>query len=107
MNRPLRPTSCLKSGRYLRYRPLLESLEDRTVPTTFTVLNTNDSGTDSLRWAIDQVNADTDPTSTINFNISGSGMHTIRPTSSLTPIIHPLIINGYSQTGASCNTLTS
>src|SRR5262245_6844950 len=35
-----------------RPRLALEALEDRAVPATFTVLNTNDSGTDSLRQAI-------------------------------------------------------
>ena len=34
-------------------RPLLEVLEDRTVPSTFTVTNTLDDGSvGSLRWAI-------------------------------------------------------
>ena len=33
--------------------PRLEALEDRTLPSTFTVMNLNDSGADSLRAAID------------------------------------------------------
>jgi hypothetical protein len=40
-------------------RPLCERLEDRTLPATFTVLNTLDSGPGSFRQAIDAVNADT------------------------------------------------
>lgn len=39
-------------------------------------------------------NADTD---TINFNIPGSGVHTISPTSALPQISDPIFINGYSQ----------
>jgi hypothetical protein len=35
-------------------RLVLEALEDRTVPSTFTVTNTNDSGAGSLRDAIAQ-----------------------------------------------------
>jgi len=37
-------------------RPQLLQLEGRIVPATFTVLNTNDSGADSLRDAIDKAN---------------------------------------------------
>jgi parallel beta-helix repeat protein len=40
------------------FRPRLESLEDRTVPSTFTVLNTADNGVaGSLRWAVGLANA--------------------------------------------------
>ena len=38
-------------------RPHLESLEDRCLPSTFTVLNTNDSGAGSLRQPILDANA--------------------------------------------------
>src|SRR5262249_4760979 len=37
--------------------PRLEALEDRTVPSTFTVKNLNDSGADSLRAAVAAGNA--------------------------------------------------
>ena len=40
-----------------RYRPRLEALENRTLPSTFTVLNLADSGTGSLRQAILNANA--------------------------------------------------
>src|SRR5437016_962078 len=39
------------------FRPFLEVLEDRTVLSTLTVLNANDSGADSLRQAILDANA--------------------------------------------------
>jgi hypothetical protein len=41
---------------------------------------------------------------TINFNISGSGVHTITPATNLPAITKPVTINGYSQPGASANT---
>jgi hypothetical protein len=58
--------------------PRVGLLEDRTLPSTFWVTNTLDDGSaNSLRWAIAQANADTDPLSNINFNIPGPGMQTI------------------------------
>ena len=38
--------------KHTRFRPLLEALEDRCVPSTLTVTNTLDSGTGSLRAEI-------------------------------------------------------
>jgi hypothetical protein len=64
------------------FRPRLESLEDRTTPTTFTVLNTSDSGPDSLRQAILDANANPG-FDTIAFAIPGGGLHTIQPLSAL------------------------
>src|SRR5215472_14386906 len=46
-------------------------------PLVFTVSNTNDSGTGSLRQEILDANAMGG--GTINFNIGGSGVHTISP----------------------------
>jgi hypothetical protein len=40
------------AGRNATFRPQLESLEDRCLPSTLTVLNTNDSGPGSLRATI-------------------------------------------------------
>src|SRR5262249_27348975 len=51
-----------------RTRPGVEALEDRTVPSTFTVLNTLDDGSvGSLRWAVGQANS-TAGADTINFS---------------------------------------
>src|SRR5438105_1567954 len=76
---------------------------------TFTVTNTNDSDTGSLRQAILDSNANPPPANTTNliqFNIAGSGVHTIALASSLPQISQPVIIDGYTQSGASANTLT-
>lgn len=44
-------------SRLIRSRLMLRPLEDRTLPTTFTVMNLNDSGADSLRDCISKANA--------------------------------------------------
>jgi hypothetical protein len=68
-----------------------------------TVTNTNDSGSGSLRSAIQAANGNPGA-DTINFNIPGSEVKTIRPSSPLPQITDPLIIDGYSQPGSSPNT---
>lgn len=69
----------------------------------FIVNNTNDAGPGSLRQAILDANARTG-TDTIAFDISGAGPHTTRPTSALPTIIDPVVIDGLTQPGASCDT---
>ena len=54
----------------------------------------------SMREAINTANAGAD---TIAFNISGEGPHTIQPTSVLPTITDPVVIDGYTQPGASPN----
>jgi parallel beta-helix repeat protein len=72
---------------------------------TFTVTNTNDSGTGSLRQAIESANANLG-LDVIAFNIPAMGRHpgtdprTIQPTSPLPHITDPVIIDGYTQPGA-------
>ncbi len=77
-----------------------------TGATTYTVVNTNDSGAGSLRQAILDANANAG-LDIIAFNIPGSGVRTISPTSPLTDIVDPVIINGYTQPGSSPNTLAT
>ena len=71
---------------------------------TFNVTNTNDSGAGSLRQAILDANANPG-LDTINFNITGSGVHTITPLTQLPVVTDPVFIDGYSQPGSSMNTL--
>jgi len=112
----------------LRSRRLfVEPLENRQLLATLTVTTTADDltpndGSVSLREAIAAVNAgnsgDPDITNqnpgtfgvndTINFNIAGAGVHKIAVTGSAEPTItKPVTINGYSQPGASVNTLAN
>jgi hypothetical protein len=70
---------------------------------TFTVTNTADSGPGSLRQAILDANA-SPGLDTIAFNIPGSGVHTITPATSLDSVTSPVLIDGYTQPGASPNT---
>jgi hypothetical protein len=107
-----------KASRKQRPALQLEQLEDRTVPSAFTVLNTQDSGTGSLRQAILDANAAGTGTAAnpdlIQFNIpstdpgyqSGTGAFSIQPLSALPTITDTAIIDGYSQPEASPNTLT-
>jgi hypothetical protein len=70
---------------------------------TFTVTNTSDGGAGSFRQAILDANF-TDGASVINFNIPGSGVKTIKPSSALPIITEQVTIDGYTQQGASTNT---
>lgn len=75
-----------------------------TVPgTTFTVVNTNNAGSGSLRQAITDANANISAGDTIAFAITNLST-TINPASALPAIIDPVVIDGYTQPGAAVNT---
>src|SRR5436190_18700995 len=76
--------------------------EKVTSPLVFTVTNTNDSGAGSLRQAITDANGMGG--GTINFNIPGTGAHTISPLTVLPTITQTVTIDGYTQPGSSANT---
>ena len=71
---------------------------------TFTVINTSDSGAGSLRQAISDANGNSGA-DTIAFNIPGSGAHTISPLTPLPTVTGPVTIDGYTQPGSSQSTL--
>ncbi|MEO8460428.1 MAG: hypothetical protein ABI451_07860 [Dokdonella sp.] len=72
---------------------------------TFTVTNANDSGAGSLRLAIVTANA-LAGNDEITFNIPGEGPFTIPVASPLPTLDSTITLDGYTQPGASANTLT-
>ena len=80
-----------------RFCPRLEALEDRLVPSTFSVTGTTDSGPNTLRQAILFANAH--PGTTITFNIGGAGVHDIALLSPLPTITAQVAIKGATQPG--------
>ncbi len=100
-------------------RPLLEALEDRTLLSAYLVTTTADSGPGSLRQAILDADAAGNGTAAnpdlIQFNVpttdpgyqSGTGVFSIKPLSALPTITDTVVLDGYTQPGASPNTLTS
>jgi hypothetical protein len=113
MSRSLFATSRSRKPGRRRIRPVLEALEERRLPATFTVTSTADDGSPgTFRWALGQVNASRDSSDSVTFNIPGSGVQTIEvmsplPTLGTLGIDKSLLIDGYTQPGASPNTLTT
>jgi hypothetical protein len=70
------------------------------------VRNTNSNGPDSLRDAINTSNRQAGK-QTITFDIPGSGPQVITPLTDLPQIVDAVVIDGYSQPGASAATSTS
>ena len=73
---------------------------------TFTVMNTGDAGMGTLRQAILDANTNINVVDMIEFAIAGPPF-TIQPTTPLPTITDPVTIDGYTQNGASPNTLSS
>ncbi len=67
------------------------------------VTTTADSGAGSLRECIAYANSN--PGTTISFNIPGAGPHTIQPGSALPALAAQMTIDGYTQPGAQPNTV--
>jgi uncharacterized repeat protein (TIGR01451 family) len=94
-----------ESGRaQVRARFQLEDLEERRLLSTFNVTSDADDGSSgTLRWAINQVLNDPNPSpggDTIGFQIGGVGeSHTITLDSALPVITKPVVIAGWSQGG--------
>jgi uncharacterized repeat protein (TIGR01451 family) len=80
----------------------VEAMESRLLPSVVTT--TADSGPGSLRQAILDVDAGTGGDA-ITFDIPGSGVQTIAPVLPLPDITRAVTIDGYSQPGASPNTV--
>ena len=88
----------------------LEYLEERAVPAAFTVTSAADDGTSgTFRYALQQLNASSDPTNTIDFAIGASGSRqtiTVNQSLGQLPIIEkPVTIDGSSQGSSSSGPL--
>jgi hypothetical protein len=81
---------------------LLIAASDATAA-TFIVTNSSDAGIGTLRQAIADANATPGP-NRIEFNIPGSGPRTISLMSPLPAITRPVVLDGYTQPGATQNT---
>src|SRR4030095_8251296 len=81
-----------------RNGPSVPTVVMTAAPMTFTVTNTSDSGSGSLRQAILDANANAG-SDMIDFNIPGAGVHTIMPASALPTITDPVTIDGTTQPG--------
>ena len=77
----------------------VESLEERALLAVIAVTSTDDSGDGSLRQAILDSNASVGVADTIQFNVDGGGVQTIRPLSPLPEITDPVGVDGTTQPG--------
>ncbi|MGH7786304.1 MAG: hypothetical protein ACRERC_05520 [Candidatus Binatia bacterium] len=73
---------------------------------TYTVTDTGNAGMGTLRQAILDANANAGVVDLIDFDLPGPSF-TIQPTAALPQITDPVTIDGYTQAGASPNTLSS
>lgn len=87
------------------------SLADFAIPTLdvcpetiLVVTNTDNSGSGSLRQAIEDANLCSD-FNTIEFSVPGEGPHVISPTLALPDISSAVTIDGFTQSGAECTSL--
>src|SRR5947209_8387730 len=81
-----------------RFRTAVEALEERCLPSTYTVSNTSDSGSGSLRQAILDANSHAGA-DTIVFSIGSGGVKTILPASELPHVTDAVTIDGTTQPG--------
>ena len=80
------------------FQPVFHTLEKRMMLATFVVMNTNDTGPDSLRQAITDSNGASPGPNEIDFNI-GTGAQVISLISALPSISVPVTIDGTTQPG--------
>ena len=71
---------------------------------TFTVTSTNDSGPESLRQSLLNVNASPGPHA-VQFSIPGAGVHTLAPLTPWPELTNTVALDGYSQPGSKTNSL--
>ncbi|HET9907034.1 MAG TPA: PxKF domain-containing protein [Anaerolineales bacterium] len=105
--------SCASTDQRGVTRPQGETCDIGAFESVFTnilvVTNTNDSGEGSLRQAIVDANAlpnSVNGADEIHFNIPSEGINIISPATPLPAITEAVVIDGYTQFGASQNTLS-
>jgi parallel beta-helix repeat protein len=86
-----------KAPGVVRFRPVIEVLEGRDLPSTFVVTTAADSGAGSLRAAILSANNHAEG-NTIDFEIA-TGIQRIHLQSALPAITYPVILDGSTQPG--------
>ena len=96
----MHPWSLQQSGEQSPVNPVVTNAPLAAVGTVYTVTSTNNSGTGTLRQAITDAN-DHAGADTISFNISGTGVNTITPTSALPKITGQVILDATTQPGYS------
>ncbi len=84
--------------RFLNYAVLLSCAVVSSHAATYTVVNTNDTGAGSLRWAILAMQTSTPPNE-IHFNIPGPGPHTIKVGDALPFMTNSVSVLGNTQPG--------
>ncbi len=89
-----------RSRRRAGWHLLVELLERRRLLSTYMVTSSLDSGPNTLRWAIEQVNGDRAP-DVIRFNIGMGGVATISLQTPLPAITNSVVLDGSSQPGSS------
>ena len=87
-----------RTGRWPKRTLAVEALEERALLSTFTVINTNDSGPGSLRQAILDSNGSPGQ-NIIQFKIANSGVQTITPLTALPIITNSVIMDGTTEGG--------
>jgi hypothetical protein len=81
--------------------------ESTIAPFEFRVTNAGDSGPGSLRQALLDANAAISVRDRIVFDIAGSGPHAITPQTLLPVVTDAVVIDAFTQPGASSNTLAT
>lgn len=107
LGRFITATATDPNGNTSEFSPWLRA-SSTIAPLTFTVTNVNDSGPGSLRQALlDNNAAVSSTTNTVAFAIPGTGPHVITPLSPLPVPTEAVTIDGYTQSGATVNTLNN
>ncbi len=102
MGHKRRSRTSVRTRRSWGVRLVCEHLEARTLLAVYVVTSPGDHGTATLRWAINQVNADSTP-DVIQFDIGSGGVQSITLASVLPALTNSATIDGTTQPGSTTN----